>query len=238
MSSIDQNNFFRMTFDRNTFIGFDHEEIEKTSTNDLLTIRRAVYDYLKSTKLKKRNANFIDVFRRMTEELQKRNVLPKRDKKRQNRQGKEKLFRLIKKNETTHLSDSSTSKETTSQINSVKSEKNCFLNKKMRINVEIPSFFNDKVQKRDTAQKVLDVSGAENLNQIIFHKNLKNIYNENFINKNYISYSDKPVFMSSKTNDDLFFPSPGEDFESGLRDIELRSAMFNEISEDMFFVLD
>lgn len=50
--------------------------------------------------------------------------------------------------------------------------------------------------------------------------------------------SDKPIFMPNKSDDDLFFPSPGENFELGLKEIELRSTMYNEVSEDMFFVLD
>lgn len=174
MSSIDTNNFFKMTFDRNTFIGFDKEEIKNTPTNDLLTIRRAVYDYLKSTKLKKRNANFIDVFRRMTEELQERNVLPKRDKKKQIRQGKEKLFKLIKKNVSTQISNSSVTSQTenTAFNNiSVKNVKgNNFLNKNISIDLEIPSFFNDKVQKLDTKsnkinQKLTEILVAEKTNK-------------------------------------------------------------------------
>lgn len=59
-------------FDRNTFIGFDEKEINKTSTEDLLLLRRPVYAYIKSTKLKKRNANFIEVFKRINRELARR----------------------------------------------------------------------------------------------------------------------------------------------------------------------
>ncbi len=77
MSYMDLNEF-KDTFDRNTFIGFDQYEIENTSTPDLLMIRKPVYQYLKSTKLKKRNANFIDVFKRINKELRDRNVIKER----------------------------------------------------------------------------------------------------------------------------------------------------------------
>ena len=76
MSFMFKNNFSQINFDRNTFIGFDQEEILKSETEDLLTIRRAVYGYLKSTKLKKRNANFMAVFHRLNKELVGRGAIP------------------------------------------------------------------------------------------------------------------------------------------------------------------
>ena len=71
--SLSANSFQNIKFDRNTFIGFDQTEINKTSTEDLLSLRKAVYGYLKSTKLKKRNGNFMEVFYRINNELKKRN---------------------------------------------------------------------------------------------------------------------------------------------------------------------
>lgn len=59
-------------FDRNTFIGFDQEEINNLSTQELLVLRSVMQDYLNSTKLKKRNANFKEAYVRITVELKRR----------------------------------------------------------------------------------------------------------------------------------------------------------------------
>lgn len=57
---------------KNTDIGYDHTEIAATSTEDLLVLRRAIYSYLKSPNLKKRNPNYLKVFKRINEELKLR----------------------------------------------------------------------------------------------------------------------------------------------------------------------
>ena len=53
--------FFKIGFFTNTFIGFDQHEIEKTSDEDLISIRKDIYSYLTNPKLKKRNS-FISSF--------------------------------------------------------------------------------------------------------------------------------------------------------------------------------
>jgi hypothetical protein len=88
MSFIEKNSFLKIKFDRNSFIGFDKEEIEKSSTTDLLMIRKPVLEYLRSTKLKKRNANFMDVFKRINKELRARKILQIKDKKETTSSGK------------------------------------------------------------------------------------------------------------------------------------------------------
>lgn len=57
----------------NTDIGYNNEELKATSTDDLIVLRRAIYSYLKSPNLKKRNPNYLKLFRRLNEELKNRN---------------------------------------------------------------------------------------------------------------------------------------------------------------------
>jgi hypothetical protein len=57
---------------KGTDIGFQKEEICRTSTEDLLNLRKSILIYLKSKKLKKRNGNFAEVYKRINEELKDR----------------------------------------------------------------------------------------------------------------------------------------------------------------------
>lgn len=112
------------TFDRNTFIGFNVEEIKKTSTEELIIIKKSIVGYLKSTKLKKRNANFYDVFKRISRELKKRtNPNYKYEES------------------TTTFAENNSTKSKAKASSSV--SKISFLKKKS-IDIDIPSFFNDK----------------------------------------------------------------------------------------------
>merc|ERR1712032_444276 len=61
----------------NTDIGYNHEELQATPSDDLLALRRAIYSYLKSPNLKKRNPNYLKLFRRLNEELKIRNLTDK-----------------------------------------------------------------------------------------------------------------------------------------------------------------
>ena len=58
----------------NTNIGYEKEELKKTSTDDLLILRKAIYSYLKSPNLKKRNPNYLKLFKRLEEEIKTRNI--------------------------------------------------------------------------------------------------------------------------------------------------------------------
>ena len=49
-------------FIKGSDVGFDIDEIKATPTEELKTIRRSIFEYLKSTKQKKRNANFKEAF--------------------------------------------------------------------------------------------------------------------------------------------------------------------------------
>jgi len=58
----------------NTDVGYDKDEIKQTSTQDLIMLRKATFSYLKSPNLKKRNPNYLKLFKRITEELHKRKL--------------------------------------------------------------------------------------------------------------------------------------------------------------------
>lgn len=141
MSFLEKIDSLKTTFDRNTFIGFDLEEIKKTSSSDLLMIRKPIYAYLKSTKLKKRNANFIDVFKRINNELRERNIIPSK-KPQQNI--------LLNVSKITNSTKSGTSSEresiTNETLTNEKIKNDNFLGKKYSIDISIPSFLNDKKQ--------------------------------------------------------------------------------------------
>lgn len=58
-----------------TDIGYNNEELKATSLDDLLILKRAIYYYLKSPNLKKRNPNYLKLYKRIIEELRERNPL-------------------------------------------------------------------------------------------------------------------------------------------------------------------
>ena len=59
----------------NTDIGYNQEELDATPTDDLMVLRTAIYSYLKSPTLKKRNPNYLKLFKRINEELNRRKLL-------------------------------------------------------------------------------------------------------------------------------------------------------------------
>ena len=59
----------------NTDIGYNQKELDATSTDDLVILRRAIYSYLKSPTLKKRNPNYLKLFKRIKDELKTRKSL-------------------------------------------------------------------------------------------------------------------------------------------------------------------
>lgn len=67
----------KQEFEKGTDIGFQMDEIKNTSTEDLLILRSSIISYLKSKKLKKRNANYMGVFLRINQELTLRKKIPK-----------------------------------------------------------------------------------------------------------------------------------------------------------------
>jgi hypothetical protein len=59
----------------NTDIGYDQKELNSTSSEDLFILRKAIYSYLKSPNLKKRNPNYLKLFKRINDELKIRKLL-------------------------------------------------------------------------------------------------------------------------------------------------------------------
>lgn len=132
---------YKSTFIKGTDIGFDKDEIKKTSTEDLLTLRKSILVYLKSTKLKKRNANFMDAYQRINDELKERKETALR---------KENCFYGYVKVELEQKTNSSTHDSCSNEDNTKKS---LLKRKTSGIEIEIPSFLNDKKQKVEVVFK-------------------------------------------------------------------------------------
>lgn len=79
----------------NTDIGYSKDEIKATSTEDLLTLRGAILSYLKSATLKRRNPNYLKVFKRINKELLKRKAF---NTEKPNKNNKESSFKIYKNN--------------------------------------------------------------------------------------------------------------------------------------------
>jgi hypothetical protein len=122
------------TFEKGTEVGFNKEEIKKTATEDLLALRKSVLAYLKSKKLKKRNANFMEVYQRINKELKERKILTLKEEESIN-QGFVKVIKSVRSQASATEADSPDDEE-----------EQHFLKRKhsMSISLEIPSFFNDK----------------------------------------------------------------------------------------------
>ena len=135
------------SFEKGSEVGFNKEEIIKTSTEDLLALRKSVLLYIKSKKLKKRNANFKDVYQRINQELNERKHLTKKEEESIN-QG------FVKVVHTESRRSMSTSELTSAKEDSLV-EAQHFLKRKhsLAIEVEIPSFFNDKKQRVEPKPK-------------------------------------------------------------------------------------
>jgi hypothetical protein len=154
-------NFFNIKFDRNSFIGFDQDEIENTTNDDLLTIKRAIYKYLKSTKLKKRNANFMEVFYRINKEIKKRKLSYKK--------GWVSLKKIVPCS--IDLIGKTPSTTSDGSVSSENEERKIFevIHKKylpypiyiQKLNVDIPNFLNDKVTNQTKNKTDMDKYSGE-----------------------------------------------------------------------------
>ena len=58
----------------NTNIGYDSNEISATSTEDLFSLQKAILKYLKTSKLKNKNPNFLRVLKGINEEISIRKI--------------------------------------------------------------------------------------------------------------------------------------------------------------------
>jgi hypothetical protein len=133
--------------EKGTDIGFNLEEIKNTLTEDLLTLRQSVFQYLRSKKLKKRNANFMNVFIRINVELKARNVIiPSK-----NADEKQAGFVKVEISPKRTMSASGLPGLLNYNPEAAITTTETFLKRKLSTNaaieVEIPSFLNDKKQK-------------------------------------------------------------------------------------------
>jgi hypothetical protein len=178
--------FLNIKFDRNSFIGFDQEEIENTANEDLLTIRNAAYKYLKSTKLKKRNANFMEVYYRTNKELKKRKINVKKEFTKKQLPNCDKALLDIFEMTPSTSSNWSDSSETDEKARE-KERKTEILK---FFNVEIPNFLNDKNYgkfKRDTGSDMFKYENKKDINFTMDFNNQKinnNLFSKNTTNKN------------------------------------------------------
>ncbi len=197
---------FGSRFVRNTFIGFDEEEIKTTSTEDLLLIRGAVYGYLSSKKLKRRNANFKEVFERISEELADRKVLPKRSG-----------FHLHKKNAKFLVTNKS--QPSTKSDSDYETCEKTFLKRKHMMDIEIPSFLNDKEDRScETLKKKFIYEEKE-----IKMNNSKNLL-ESSPEKTFSDFFSLPLCRASDFNLPLY---DSMDFERDLKELEIITKMYS-----------
>jgi len=110
-------------------------------------LRKSIVIYLKSKKLKKRNANFMEVYQRISDELKERKIEAR---------NLEKGFDGFIKVDITRKT-SSNSKDAVSILEETKEKKLLKRKTSMTIEVEIPSFFNDRKPSPEV-KSVLDGS--------------------------------------------------------------------------------
>jgi hypothetical protein len=256
----------RLTFDRNTFIGFDQKEIESSNNDDLINIRKVISGYLNSTKLKKRNANFIDAYKRITKELARRKIIvnDKLSNSLNKHFSKEKEQTVFSSNSSTTQEEKEFSKNSKCSFDF---QETPFLsNKRSRVYVsnfdfEIPSFFNDKGKDKNKNTDLEQISlelesqniAALNNMLSILPQNNNNLFpfiNNNNNNNNHLcqkqipqvscnKFLNKPVFKNDVNELEMFLSNPIEkQYDLINKELELRNAIFNEIYEDKFFVLD
>lgn len=131
--------------EKGTDIGFEKHEIEQTSTEDLITLRKSIVSYLRSKKLKKRNANFIDVCKRINHVLKERD-----DKKEIDAKSKEGFVKVELTDNSLDFLSFEPKKSTRTGFSEQTEElclKETFLKRKTSsafLEISIPSFFNDK----------------------------------------------------------------------------------------------
>ncbi len=149
------------------YVGFEVEELKKTSTSDLKQLKITILTYLKSTSQKYKNSEYYGLFKRLIEELKSRCAL-----------SKEELISLNKKREKKTQEDNDKT----------------FLGKKKNFkesifDINIPSFLNDKqihkskepkkeIKEIKKYKKFLDTSDEESesfhIKRNIFEKINKN----------------------------------------------------------------
>jgi len=140
----------------NTDIGYSQDEIIATSTEDLIMLRKAIYSYLKSPNLKKRNPNYLKVFKRINEELKKRKLKPEDKNHSKNTKALNEIelkktgnIQLENKNKEILLNNSYEGEKRKNFITNNELLKRKRVNSESEINLDIPSFLQDKKSTKE-----------------------------------------------------------------------------------------
>merc|ERR1712151_408433 len=194
----------------NTDIGYDKEELNNTTTEDLLILKRAIYSYLKSPNLKKRNPNYMKLFKRINEEL----------KRRKGTQEEKKTILHKFSFDKTDLKFKDEIKENKENIEFLNRKRSCEVKKP---NLAIPEFLQDK-----SKEKEFDIS-------IILDNKIEALksFGEKDSKKNYVSTRVKE-FIEEDTDFSLIKNSSVIDKE--LKDIEMSLVMTENIEYDPNFI--
>ncbi len=167
----------------------------------------------------------MDVYQRISDELNERKHLTLKEEESIN-QG----FVKVVRNESRRTMSTS---DLPSESDDCLPKDRSFLKHKhsLAIQVEIPSFFNDKKQKTETREAKKEepekpgekkcLTGKEKIN-LDFGKGL----------------FDEKLDFDPSDDMDSFKVVKKKDFDQKLREVEIKSAIFNTISEDLFFSLD
>jgi len=138
----------------NTDIGYNQEELDAQTTDDLLVLRRAIFAYLKSPTLKKRNPNYLKLFKRINVEIKKRKILEDEKLDKKSEIGNKFLFGSFDSDTSDRLKflQKNFNKEKENKIDLLKLKRkndlqNINLQKKQN-NLSIPDFLQDKNKRK------------------------------------------------------------------------------------------
>lgn len=211
-------------------VGFDCSEIQQTPTNELKQLRSTIYSYLKSNSQKYKNQEYFNMYKRLIEELKRReNIISEKSNNSDRLEDSQQ-----KQQQVTFLGRKKTFQETADEV-------------------EIPSFLNDKemipmTKKFKSDQKDESTKNEEN------EEKKKKI--EETIQKNCIIKGKKKVLKILEFEKGLFNEKLDLSFSSDMdgmtlkkdsnkeresltkKEVEISGTMFDTLAEDMFFTLD
>merc|ERR1712032_102915 len=208
----------------NTDIGYNHEELQATPSDDLLVLRRAIYAYLKSPNLKKRNPNYLKLFRRLNEELKNRNLTEK-DEFTMNKNKFEKIF--LPSGIKTKLSSNNHKYENSNDL--LKKKRQNEIEKQQ--NLSIPEFLQDKSKEKKEEFDFLSIldKKIEALKTYGVQKG-----NEK---KNCVSTRIKE-FMHEDHDDFYLNNEKSSIIDKELKDIQMSFAILDGVEHDQNFILN
>jgi len=159
----------------------------------------------------------MDVYQRITDELRERRLFFKKEEE-------SLLMGYVKATEINLLN--------LPQRSEGNYRENLYLNRKHSscISIEIPNFLNDKKQKSEVKSKNEDMK-KPNL------KSLNGIFNFILLDFGKGLFDEKLDFDPSDEFENFKVSKKGN-FDQKLKEIEIKSAIFNNLSEDSFFSLD